>query len=199
MERPQTGGSINMLTAAQIARLISCGEMAWDGELRGDALLLRLGAPLQNLVCADPPNIVDLADQDSISSLYGPAQPRWSSYDLKPHQLALCPASQSLRLGAGLVGAIASLSHLARVGLATHITSPWVLAGWNGHLTLELKNHGPATLRIYRNMPVARLVLFRMAGPLTAAKPHPYYGTDADSSHLGSRFADEFAADQYRR
>ncbi|KAB1925826.1 hypothetical protein F8280_11180 [Micromonospora noduli] len=188
-----------MLTAARIARLVSCGELAWSGELRGDAILLRLGTPLQTLIGTDPPNLVDLAHQDSINSLYGPAWPRWSSYDLKPRQLVLCATSQPLRLGAGLVGAIASLSHLARVGLATHITSPWVLPGWNGRLTLELKNHGPATLRIYRDMPVARLILFTTIGSRTVAKPHPYYGADAETSHLGSRFADEFAADQYRR
>ncbi|GLY02155.1 hypothetical protein [Actinoplanes sp. NBRC 101535] len=186
-----------MLTAAQITDMIDSGAMTWDGELRGDALLLRLGSPLQPLVSPGTPMVIDLADQRSIDALYRSPRPDWHSFDLKSGQLVLCPVAQPLRLGAMLAGAIAGLSHVARLGLATHVTSPWVLAGWHGHLTLELRNHGPATLRIYRGMPIGRLIVFPLSGPPGKSPSHPFYGkTD---SPLGSRFADEFPSDEYLR
>lgn len=185
-----------MLTAGAVTKLVDAGEIGWLGELRGDALLLRLGAPLQLLVAAIAAGTVDLADQDSIDQLYQPPRPQWDSFELRPGRMVLCQVDQPLRLGPGRAGAIGTLSHLARVGLASHVTSPWVLPGWDGHLTLELLNLGPAALRIHRGMPVARLVLFNMDGPIAAADAHPFYGA---GGHLGSRYADEFPAHEYRR
>jgi deoxycytidine triphosphate deaminase len=185
-----------MFTADGITTLVENGDVGWSGELRGDGLLLRLGAPLQPLVAAIAAGTVDLADQDSIDRLYQPPRPNWDSFELRPGRMVLCQVDQRLRLGPGRAGAIGTLSHLARVGLATHVTSPWVLPGWDGHLTLELLNLGPAPLRIHRGMPVARLVLFTMDGPASNADVHPFYGY---GGHLGSRYADEFPADEYAR
>jgi deoxycytidine triphosphate deaminase len=185
-----------MLTAGEITKLVEAGEVDWPGQMRGDALLLRLGAPLQLLVSAIAAGTVDLADQDSIDQLYQPPRQQWDSFELRPGRMVLCQVDQRLRLGPSRAGAIGTLSHLARVGLATHVTSPWVMPGWDGHLTLELLNVGPAALRIRRGMPVARLVLFYMDGPVACADAHPFYGTDG---HLGSRYADEFPAHEYQR
>jgi deoxycytidine triphosphate deaminase len=186
-----------MLTAGEITRLVDSGDIAWTGDLRGDGLLLRLGSPLQPLVGAIAAGTVDLADQASIDRLYQPPRSDWDTFDLRPGQLVLCQAAQPLRLSCCLAGAIGTLSHLARVGLATHVTSPWVLPGWDGHLTLELLNVGPAPLRVRTGMPVARLLIFNMDGPIRAADAHPFYG--GRDAHLGSRYATEFSIDEYRQ
>ncbi|HET8682446.1 MAG TPA: hypothetical protein VFM54_11310 [Micromonosporaceae bacterium] len=185
-----------MLTAGEITRLVEVGKIGWPGELRGDALLLRLGARLQPLVGPGSADTVDIADQNSVNNLYHSPDDRWECFELQPSRMALCQISQRLRLGPGQAGAIGTLSHLARVGLATHITSPWVLPGWDGYLTLELLNLGPAVLRIHRGMPVARVVLFNMEGPVVHVSAHPYYGSE---SHLGSRYTDEFPSHVYQR
>lgn len=177
-----------MLTSSEIAEQIRQGEVGWPGELRGDSLLLRLGTPLQPL--ADPERVIDLADQDSIDGLYAAPLQAWKEFDLAPGRVALCAVSHPLRLGAGLTAAIAGLSHLARVGLAIHISSPWVMPGWNGHLTLELLNASPATLRLHRDMPAARAVIWRMDGATDPA-PHAEYGRP---EQLGSRYAAEFGS-----
>ena len=103
-------------------------------------------------------------------------------------------ARQPLRLGPAFAAAIASLSHLARVGLATHVTSPWVMPGWDGHLTLELLNTGPARLRLHRDMPVARAVIWRMDGPPALRSRTPTTAPE----HLGSRYAAEFGSPAHR-
>lgn len=159
-----------MLTANEIKKLIHREEIAWAGEFRGDAPLLRLGSPLQPL--SEDSAVIDLADQGSIDTLYDQPLHGWDSFDLLPMHRALCCVEQPLRLGAGLAAAIGTLSHLARVGLAAHLASPWVMPGWDGYLTLELLNVGPATLRIWRGMPVARTVVTLMDGTAHAPVSH---------------------------
>lgn len=178
-----------MLTASEINVQIGLGEIAWPGELRGDALLLRLGSPLQPL--AAPGQVIDLASQDSIDTLYAAPRHDWDEFELAPGRMVLCAAGRPLRLGATFAAAIASLSHLARVGLATHVTSPWVMPGWDGYLTFELLNAGPATVRLYRDMPVARAVIWRMDGAAREPVPHACYGRP---ENLGSRYAAEFGS-----
>jgi deoxycytidine triphosphate deaminase len=179
-----------MLTASEIAVQIERDEIAWPGELRGDGLLLRLGSPLQLL--ARRGHVIDLADQDSIDALYAEPLHDWHSFELAPGRMALCCVAKPLRLGGNFAAAIGSLSHLARVGLATHVTSPWIMPGWDGHLTLELLNSGPATLRLHRTMPVARAVIWRMDGAVGETVPHACYGTPM---HLGSQYAAEFGSE----
>ncbi|MFJ2592298.1 dCTP deaminase [Streptomyces erythrochromogenes] len=178
-----------MLSAESIKHLTETGGVTWPGELRGDGLLLTLGNVIQPL--HEPRyGIVDLADQASIDALYGVQIDNWTTYNLRPQQMVIVPVAQPLTLGPNVFGVIGGLSHLARVGLAVHITSPYVLPGWSGHLALELVNHGPATLRLRVEMPVARLLLLpRGGGPVPSA--HPFYG---DPTHLKSRYADEFFA-----
>src|SRR6266508_2084409 len=154
-----------MLTGAAIEALRQQGALRWQGPLRGDALLLRLGAPLQPL--AAPPGAVDLLDQASIDRLYQPPLPDWTSFLLHPGQLVLCQVADPLRLGPQL-------------------------GGWVGHLTLEVHNAGPASLLLRRGMPVAKALLYRLEGPPSPAEPSPYYC--GASAHLGSRYAEEFAA-----
>lgn len=178
-----------MLTAGEIAVLVEQGEIAWSGELRGDGLLLRLGSPMQLL--SDPGHVIDLADQDSIDTLYTQAVHDWEECELAPGQMMLCAARHPLQLGPSYVAAIGGLSHLARVGLAAHIASPWVMPGWDGHLTLELLNTGPARLRLRWDMPIARVLIGRMYGVARAPVPHVHYG---QPNQLGSRYAAEFSA-----
>ncbi|MFY4719394.1 dCTP deaminase [Streptomyces sp. LaBMicrA B280] len=185
-----------MLSAESITDLIDQGSIVWSGQLRGDGLLLRLGSPLQPLVVPGA-EVIDLAEQSSIDHLYGEPVTEWNTHDVMPGELLLGAVADPLRLGAGVMGMIGGLSHLARVGLAVHVTSPFVLPGWNGHLTLELVNTGPAALRLHHGMPLARLLLFALDGlHAEDAAPHSFYGREAD---LKSRYADEFPVGPNRR
>jgi deoxycytidine triphosphate deaminase len=65
------------------------------------------------------------------------------------------------------------------------------MPGWDGHLTLELLNTGPARLRLCRDMSVARAIIWRMDGTTRPPIPHGHYGRP---QQLGSRYAAEFGA-----
>jgi deoxycytidine triphosphate deaminase len=105
--------------------------------------------------------------------------------------MVLCAAGHPLRLGPAFAAAIAGLSHLARVGLSTHVASPWVMPGWDGHLTFELLNTSHARLRLRRGMPIARALIWPMYGVTRPPIPHGHYGRP---EQLGSRYAAEFGA-----
>ncbi|GLV78342.1 dCTP deaminase domain-containing protein [Streptomyces hygroscopicus] len=184
-----------MLSAESITQLINKGDLGWAGQLRRDSLLLTLGSPLQPLVVPST-EVIDLADQSSIDDLYGEPVTAWKTYELLPGETLLAAVDEPLRLGAGLMGMIGGLSHLARVGLAVHVTSPFVLPGWNGYLTLELVNTGPAALRLHHGMPLARLLVFALEGFLSdEVVSQPFYGRDA----LKSRYAVKFPIDSTQR
>ncbi|MEU6219071.1 hypothetical protein ABZ845_16340 [Streptomyces sp. NPDC047022] len=185
-----------MLSAESITWLIKQDALQWLGQLRGDGLLLTLGSPLQPLT-APSTQVIDLADQASIDDLYGEPVTDWTNYEMMPGEMLLGAVEEPLRLGAGVMGMIGGLSHLARVGLAVHVTSPFVLPGWNGHLTLELVNTGPAVLRLHHGMPLGRLLVFALDGPHSDdVASHPFYGREAD---LKSRYADEFPINPSQR
>jgi dCTP deaminase len=96
--------------------------------------------------------MVDLADQATIDEAYSSPDETWLTTLIAPGEVLLVRVSDELRLDGSLFGLISGLSHLARVGLAIHITSPAVMPRLQGYLTLELTNVGPSVLRVYRDI-----------------------------------------------
>jgi deoxycytidine triphosphate deaminase len=178
-----------MLGRARIEDLLSAGKAAYTGTVRGDALLVSLGAPVQGFARSDTP--VDLADQRDVDRLYGPLRDDWDSYRLDHGDLALCAAAERLRLPVGYVGVLGGLSHVARAGLGVHLTSPFVTGGWDGHVTLELSNSALAPLLLRRGMPVAKITLWEVSGA-EGGSPSPYAG---EPTRLGSLYPSEFCGD----
>jgi deoxycytidine triphosphate deaminase len=182
-----------MHSFCSLQELLQVGELDWSGSLRGDALLVRLGAPLQPFV-ADNTALVDLESQPSIDRLYGPAVAAWETHELLPGRLVLCQSLERIRLGTSLGGRISTLSHLARTGLMAHLASSAIMPAFEGYLTLELFNAGPARLLLHQGMPAAKILIENVVGPHRfQASATRFYGHD---SRLTSRYADEFGGEE---
>lgn len=68
----------------------------------------------------------------------------------------------------GLAARVEGKSSRARFGLLIHFTAPTIHAGWEGPITLEIMNLGPAPIMLYPGMPICQLILEEVAGePLT--------------------------------
>jgi len=67
---------------------------------------------------------------------------------LLPGQFVLCQTREYLRLASLVQGQIQGRSLLGRLGLGVHVTAPLIQAGFEGHLALELYNHGPFPIRL---------------------------------------------------
>ncbi len=179
-----------------IRSMIDQDQIGWDGELRRDSLLLRLG-DLLHPMASDPPEVVDLADQDAIDRMYDEPVTGWHEYRLERGRLVLFHTHQPVSLPRSVGGLIGGLSHMARLGLTVHLDTPIVDAGFQGVITMEMFNAGPSDVILRPGMPVAKVLLHRLGDSTTPETPealfhHRFYGAE---NHLGSKYAAEFYAD----
>jgi dCTP deaminase len=79
-----------------------------------------------------------------------------------------------------LIGLVEGRSTYARVGLSMHQTAPWIQPGWNGRITLEIRNSGPLRIELtpIDDMP-CQLTFFQLSSALVASQAYGSRPTDA--------------------
>jgi dCTP deaminase len=123
-----------------------------------------------------------------------PPMRAWTTLDvfrLQPQEIVLYELAERLRLPADMVARVEGKSSLARLGLTVHLTAGYVDPGWDGVLTLELKNeHAACGILLRPGMKIAQLSFHRLSSP--AERP---YGSAGLGSHyqgsdtvVGSRY-----------
>lgn len=93
----------------------------------------------------------------------------WSLW-LEPGEFTLAAAVEHFAMPSDVLGIVHDKSSLARHGLSVFNTV--IEPGWNGHLTLELSNKGPETIRLVEGQAIAQVVFHR----LDEAAERPYDG-----------------------
>jgi dCTP deaminase len=80
-----------------------------------------------------------------------------------------------------MIAMVEGRSTYARVGLSMHQTAPWIQPGWNGQITLEIRNSGPLKIELTPliDMP-CQLTFFQLSSEL------------AEAAAYGSRSGDVF-------
>lgn len=88
---------------------------------------------------------------------------------LKPGDfvLALTLERIEIREESRLAARVEGKSSLARLGLGIHVTAPTIHAGFQGQITLEMKNHGDVPIRLRPGMPVCQLIFELVFGTPT--------------------------------
>jgi dCTP deaminase len=89
---------------------------------------------------------------------------------LKPGDFMLCASLERIKVPVDLQVIVHDKSTWARQGLALQNTV--LEPGWEGHITLELSNHGKQTLLLYTGMPIAQLIFHQLDQPTN----RPYVG-----------------------
>ena len=74
-----------------------------------------------------------------------------------------------------LAARIEGKSSRARVGLLVHFTAPTVHAGWDGPLTLEMINLGPASITLWYEQPICQLIV-ELVDSVPFANPSQFQG-----------------------
>lgn len=82
---------------------------------------------------------------------------------LSPGQFVLAHTLEYIRLPPNLAAQLEGRSSFARMGIQIHMTAGFVDAGFEGSLTLEIANFGPAAVKLYPGMRIAQLRLFRVS------------------------------------
>ena len=100
------------------------------------------------------------------------------SHTLEAGEFVLAQTLESVSVPASLIGFVEGRSSYARIGLSVHVTAPKIDPGFNGHITLEMRNFGdvPIKLRAGIDKP-AQLLLARISTPL---KRGDLYGASPD-------------------
>lgn len=99
-------------------------------------------------------------------------------YILDPGQFLLGETAERVRLGLGIGAQVMGRSSWGRRGLSIHITAGWVDPGWNGILTLELHNCGPAPILLMPGVAIGQLVFMACLNDTTRPYRGKYAGAE---------------------
>lgn len=112
---------------------------------------------------------------------------------LEPQDVVLYELAERVRVPADMVARVEGKSSLARLGLTVHLTAGYVDPGWDGVLTLELKNeHADCRILLRPGMKIAQLSFHRLSSP--AERPYGAAGLGSHYQHsatvVGSRYGE---------
>jgi dCTP deaminase len=74
--------------------------------------------------------------------IYKDAAGKARPYILEPGDFVLGMTHERVWIPRHLIGMVEGRSTYARAGLSMHQTAPWLQPGWNGQITLEIRNSG---------------------------------------------------------
>lgn len=104
--------------------------------------------------------------------------PGWLLY---PGNAVLAHTAERITLPPYVAARVEGRSTLGRLFVAVHVTAGWIDPGYDGHVTLEIVNSGPFTVRLYEGMPVAQINFTELAR--AAERP---YGSAGRNHYQGS-------------
>ena len=183
-----------VLPQAEIRRAVEAGEIRFDPPLEdrqwGAASIdLRLGLAFTKLK-AEPSAKFSLAKgigviakaglwQEKILNFQDEFEKR-ETFTLEPNEFILALTHERIWMPKNLIGLVEGRSNYARVGLSMHQTAPWIQPGWNGKISLEIRNSGPLRIELtpIDDMP-CQLTFLRLTSPVDASQA---YGARASDS-----------------
>lgn len=112
--------------------------------------------------------------------------PHWIGFNMQDEEgicihrdeFMLGATYEKVRLGPGIAARFEGKSSLGRLGLLTHVTAGFIDPGFEGHITVELKNVSSTSIRLYPGMKIGQLCFTRLEAPA-----HTPYGSASTGSH----------------
>jgi dCTP deaminase len=136
----------------------------------------RLLVPKHELTC------IDLGAGVDVSDMYDRIDMRnWGSYLLQPGEFVLGATSEYVSFASYLCGHFTGRSTLGRVGLLVHVTAGFCDPGFEGCITLEIKNLAPYAIKLSPGVGIGQILVERMDG----AVDNPYGSKAVGSAYTG--------------
>ena len=101
-----------------------------------------------------------------------------NDYVLKPNEFILGSTIEKLKLPSTVSAFLDGKSGLGRKGIGTHITAGFIDAGFEGNVTLEIKNNSDKQFKLSKNMLIGQIIFFELKSE--CMRP---YGSDGLNSH----------------
>jgi len=184
-----------ILSQPQIRDAVKKSEIRFDPPLQerqwGEASVdLRLGLkftkliPAPNVTFSMAQGITAVADTGLWHEEVFPIKDGFGkrrTYILEPGEFILAQTYEHIYMPRNLIAMVEGRSTYARVGLSMHQTAPWIQPGWDGHITLEIRNSGQFKIELtpLDDMP-CQLTFFQLTSEL------------AENTAYGSRATDVF-------
>ena len=109
---------------------------------------------------------------------------------LRPGDCVLATTLERIEIGRGLSGHVSGKSSIGRVFVVVHATAGFLDPGFQGQITLEIKNLGPEMVTLLDKTPICQVVMSMLAEPAEKA-----YGDPS----LGSRYFGQMGATEPRK
>lgn len=134
---------------------------------------LRLGedAVIVNKYYSQRP--VDTRGEDHL--LYEDIDSSSGHLTIHPNQLYLATTKETVSIPRELAATVLGRSSLGRLGVSVHQTAGFIDPGFEGEITLEMFNHGPAPVDLHVGDRICQMVLFRLDYP--ARDPYGHKGS----------------------
>jgi dCTP deaminase len=102
------------------------------------------------------------------------------SYCIEPGEFILAQTYEHIWIPRNLIARVEGRSTYARVGLSMHETAPWLQPGWDGQITLEIRNSGPLHIEL---MPIddrpCQVTFFKLSTEIPADQGYGSRPTDS--------------------
>ena len=127
------------------------------------------------------PHIDPAVEQPDLTRLVEPDADE--PFILHPGEFVLASTYEVVTLPDDVAGRLEGKSSLGRLGLLTHSTAGFIDPGFSGHVTLELSNVATLPIKLWPDMKIGQLCLFRLSSPAE----HPYGSAIYGSRYQGQR------------
>lgn len=87
------------------------------------------------------------------------------SVELKRNDFVLATTKERVEIPDDLVAHVLGRSSLGRLGISVHQTAGYIDPGFEGQITLELSNHGPAPVRLESGQRICQIVFEELSSP----------------------------------
>ena len=117
---------------------------------------------------------------------------QFEEYVLEPGKCLLGSTIEVVKCPANLTARVDGKSSIGRLFMAIHVTAGVIDAGWRGQITLEIVNHGPWNITLYKGMPIAQLSYFTLSNECDLPYGSPelgshYWGQMGPTAATGKR------------
>lgn len=89
---------------------------------------------------------------------------KYERFVLQPNDFVLAQTIEKVQIPSNIVGIVEGRSSFGRLGLLVHATAGYIDPGFEGNITLELKNINNIPIAIYPEQHICQIVFYEMDG-----------------------------------
>jgi len=109
---------------------------------------------------------------------------------VRPNTFILTTTLERVEIPDDMVAHVLGRSSLGRLGISVHQTAGYIDPGFNGQITLELSNHGPAPVQIEPGQRICQIVFEELSSPALSPYGHDgsQYQNQSGATESGMNF-----------